>query len=100
MNLDQWKKACLVAAIGSGLMLASATAQAQSVNVGSNVNIDLGKDVKAAHADQVGVGMQGANINANVAAADGLRVGETSLKAGVQGSASVPAAAVAAALAD
>jgi hypothetical protein len=85
MNLDQWKKACLVAAIGSGLMLASATAQAQSVNLGNNAGIALG-NVRIAHADALNAGVNG--VGASVA--DGVRVGGQTITSGIQGVVSAP----------
>jgi hypothetical protein len=100
MNREQWKKAVKAVVVAGGLTLVSAVAQAQSVSFGTNIDLNLGKDVKAAHASQGSVGVQGSNINASGAVADGLRVGDSKFKSGVQGAVSVPAAAVAAALAN
>jgi hypothetical protein len=95
----QWKKLFKVAVVGGGLILASASAHAQSVSFGTNAKVDLG-DVKAAHSSQGSVAVDGSNVNASGSVADGLRVGSSTVTTGVQGAVSVPAAAVAAALAD
>jgi hypothetical protein len=93
MYLEHWKKTLTAVGVSGVLMLATVSAQAQSVSVGTNASVDLG-DVKAAHASKGNAALKGANINVDAAEADGVRVGSNTFKSGVQGSVSVPAAIV------
>ena len=55
------KKSLKIAILSTGLMFAAAAAHAQKAEVGSSVSLNLGKDVKAAHASQGKVGMNNGN---------------------------------------
>jgi hypothetical protein len=85
--------------VAIGIMSSTTIAYAQSASFGTNANLDLG-DVKAAHASKGSVAVNGSNIDASGAVADGLRVGSNKVQAGVQGTVSAPAAAVGALLGD
>ena len=87
-----------LAILSTGLMFAAAAAHAQKAEVGSSVSVNLGKDVKAAHASQGKVDMDNGNLDASGAVADGLRVGDSKFQSNVHGSVSVPAGFVAGAL--
>jgi hypothetical protein len=95
MKREYWKNALTAMVVASGLTLVSVTAQAQSVSFGSDINLNLGKDVKAAHASQGSVGIDGGNMKAGGAIADGVRIGDSKFQSGVKGAVSVPTASVA-----
>ena len=86
IHLNKLMKAAL---IGGGLALATVSAQAQSASNGNMVVLS-GPGAKAAHADQVGVNVDDRNLTISGGVADGVRIGDSKVQTGVQGSASVP----------
>jgi hypothetical protein len=85
-----------IAILSTGLMFAVTAAQAQKAEFGSDVSLNLGKDVKAAHASQGSLDLDDkGNVNAKAGVADGFRVGDSKFQSSVHGSVSAPAAFVA-----
>jgi hypothetical protein len=85
--------------LSTGLLFAVTAAQAQKAEFGSNISLNLGKDVKAAHASRGAIDLDNkGNVNANAEIAEGARVGDSKFQSSVHGSISAPAALVAGAL--
>jgi hypothetical protein len=95
----QWKNMFKVAMLTGALAFAGVSAQAQSITVKHDAKVDLG-DVKAVDSVQGGAAVNGTNVDANVDQALGARVGSNKFTTSNSVGVSVPAAAVAAALAD
>jgi hypothetical protein len=89
MNTERLKKVLKVAAVASGLALASAAAQAQAVSAGTTVVAKDG-DVRAAHADQVTADVKDGNLVVSGGVADGARIGDSKVQTGIQATLSVP----------
>lgn len=89
-----------VALLSTGLMFATTVAYAQKVEVGSNISLNLGQDVKAAHASHGELGLDGRDAKASAEVGDGLRVGDSKFESHVHGAVSAPAAFVAGVLAN
>jgi hypothetical protein len=94
MNTQQWKNLFKVAVVGGGLILPSASAQAQSFNFGDNMGARFG-DLRIAHGDTVTTGVENGNIVVGGGVADGVRIGSQTVTTGIQGAGSVPAIVVA-----
>ena len=89
-----------VVVLSLGLVFVSTLALAQTVEVGSNAELHIGKDVAAAHASHGKAGIENGNVEAGGEVADGGRVGDSKFQSHVHGKVSVPAAYVAGALAN
>src|SRR5207247_3163826 len=71
MNINLMKS-LKIALLGAALVVAGGYANAQKASVGSNMSLNLGKDVKGAHASQGEVGLDNSgNLNAKAAVAAG-----------------------------
>jgi hypothetical protein len=79
-----------VVLIGSGLALASASAQAQLVSIGQTGLVNVG-GLKAGHADQLTAGVQDGQIVASGGVADGVAIpGVGKVKTGLEGAIAAP----------
>lgn len=93
-------KTLKTAFLGAVFACTAALAQAQTVELGSKINLKLGKDVQAAHASEGKLSLDNGNVQASGAVADGARVGDSKFESSVHGAVAAPAAFVAGMLAN
>jgi hypothetical protein len=84
-----FKMAVMATLVGGATIAAGLSAQAQSVEIGHSAAIG-GPGAMAAHADKLSAGVKDGNLVVGAGAADGVRVGDVSAQAGVNGTVSVP----------